>query len=90
MESAAPVIVATTWKYSEASVIQSLLESYSIPCHYLSELPHRIYPLSTSGLAEIRIYVPAPLADEALRILAEHRRRDVTLRLVESDESEAL
>jgi hypothetical protein len=83
MECAAPVVIAITSKYSEASVIKSLLESYSIPCHYLSELPHRIYPLSANGLTEIRIYVPAPLADEALRILSEHRRRDVTLRLVE-------
>jgi hypothetical protein len=83
MESAAPVVIAITSKYSEASVIKSLLESYSIPCHYLSELPHRIYPLSANGLTEIRIYVPAPLAHEALRILSEHRRRDATLRLVE-------
>jgi len=84
----APVIVATTWTNSEASVIKSLLEGYSIPCHTTSELPHRIYPVSAEGLAEIRIYVPASLAVEARRVLEEHRRHHASLRLVERDESD--
>ncbi len=84
----APVIVATTWTNSEASVIKSLLEGYSIPCHIASELPQRIYPVSAEGLAEIRIYVPAPLADEARQVLKEHRRRRPHLRLVEKDDSD--
>lgn len=88
MEQEAPVIVATTWKDSEASVIKSLLESYGIPCHCSSELPHRIYPVSVDGLMQIRVFVPAVLGDEARRILGEHRRRLHThLRLVEADES---
>ncbi len=74
MEQRAPVIVAITWKHTEASVIKSLLESYSIPCHYSSGLPHGIYPVSVDGLAEIRVFVPAALAEEARRILDEHRR----------------
>ncbi len=70
-------------------MIKSLLESYRIPCHYSSELPHRIYPVSVNGLAEIRIFVPAPLAEEARRVLNEHRRRHAgRLRLVEKDEFE--
>ena len=85
MEPEAPVIVATTWKDSEASVIKSLLESYGIPCHYSSELPHRIYPVSVDGLMQIRVFVPAPLADEAGRILKDHRRHHhAHLRLVEN------
>jgi hypothetical protein len=87
MENQAPVIVATVWKQTEASVIKSLLESYSIPCHFSSELPHGIYPLSMDGLAEIRIFVPAALADEARRILHEHRRtHHAHLRLVDDDD----
>ena len=85
MNKDAPVVVATTSTESEAVVIKSLLESYNIGCHYMSELPHRIYPLSGEGLAEIRIYVPAAMADEARRILAEYRRREAPLRLVDDD-----
>jgi hypothetical protein len=84
----APVVIAVIWEQSEATVIKSLLESYSIPCHYVSGLPHRIYPVSAFGLTEFRIYVPAPLADEARRVLEDHRRRNGGLRLVEDDESE--
>ncbi len=86
MDKTAPVIVARTWMNTEASVIKSLLDSYSIPCHFTSELPSQIYPLSGEGLTEIRIYGPAQLAEAARRVLAEHRRRDATLRLVEADE----
>jgi hypothetical protein len=83
MEKEAPVIVAKTWMNSEASVIKSLLEGYDIPCDYASELPHRLYPLSIEGLTEIRIFVPASLAQDARRILEEHRRNYTSLRLVE-------
>lgn len=86
MDKKAPVIVARTWTDSEASVIKSLLESYRIPCHYSSELPHRIYPLSAKGLGEIRIFVPEPLAQEARLILEEHRRHQAPLRLVDDED----
>jgi hypothetical protein len=83
MNKTEPVIVARAWADSEASVIKSLLESYSIPCHYLSELPNRLYPNESEGRGQIRIFVPASLAQEAMRILDEHRRNQVNLRLVE-------
>jgi len=83
MDKSAPVVIARAWADSEASVIKSLLESYDIPCHYSSELPNRLYPLATEGLGQIRVFVPASLAEEALRILAEHRRHGAPLRLVE-------
>jgi hypothetical protein len=73
--SEAPVVVTTTGKSSEASVIKSLLESYGIPCHYSSEHPQQLYPVSGEGLSEIRIFVPAALALEAQRVLKEHRRQ---------------
>jgi hypothetical protein len=83
MDKLAPVVVARAWADSEASVIKSLLESYDIPCHYTSELPSRFYPRSMEGQGQIRIFVPASLAQEARRILDEHRRRQAPLRLVE-------
>jgi hypothetical protein len=86
MDKTAPVIVARTWTDSEAAVIKSLLESYSIPCHYSSELlPHRIYPVSVDDMAQIRIYVPAALEKEARRLLDEHRRENGSLRLVDDE-----
>jgi len=88
IDKAAPVIVARAWTDAEAAVIKSLLKAYGVPCHYASELSHRIYPLSAQGLPEIRIYVPAALAGEARRILDDHRRRHAPLRLVDDDELE--
>ncbi len=83
MDKSAPVVIAWAWADSEASVIKSLLESYDIPCHYSSELPTRLYPLASEGLGQIRVFVPASLAQEARRILEEHRRHQAPLRLVE-------
>jgi len=87
MQASKPVIVAETWMESEASVIKSLLESYQIPCHYSNELPRSIYPFK-DVLRGIRIYVPASLADEAGRLLEEHRRLHDHLRLVDDDNLE--
>ena len=86
MEKDPPVVVARTSTESEAVVIKSLLQSYNIGCHFKSELPHRIYPLSDEGTAEIKIFVPAAMADEARKILAEYRRREAPLRLVDDDD----
>ncbi len=83
MDKSAPIVVARAWLDSEASVIKSLLESYDIPCHYSSELPVRLYPAPQEQEGRIKIYVPAPLAQEARRILDEHRRNQGQLRLVE-------
>jgi hypothetical protein len=85
MDKTEPVVIARAWADSEASVIKSLLESYSIPCHYSSELPSRFYAVSAEGLGQIRIYVPASLAQEAKRILDEHRRNLANLHLVEDE-----
>ena len=87
MQASKPVIVAETWMESEASVIKSLLESYQIPCHYSNELPRSIYPFK-DVVRGIRIYVPASLADEAGRLLEEHRRLHDHLRLVDDDNLE--
>ena len=83
MDKSEPVIVARAWTESEASVIKSLLESYNIPCHYASEIPNRLYPYSSEDSGQIRIYVPAALAQEARKILDDHRRNQSPLRLVE-------
>jgi hypothetical protein len=83
MDRSEPAVVARAWTDGEASIIKSLLDSYSIPCHYSSELPSRLYPAAADGLGPIRIFVPAKLVEEARRVLAEHRRSQATLRLVD-------
>jgi hypothetical protein len=83
MDKSAPVVIARAWSDGEASVIKSLLESYDIPCHYSSELPTRLYSPSTEGVGQIKIFVTASLAQEARRILDEHRRHQAPLRLVD-------
>jgi len=83
MDKSEPVIVARAWTDSEASVIKSLLASYSIPCHYSSELPNRLYRVPAEGVGQIRVFVPASLAREARQILDEHRRHQAPLRLVD-------
>lgn len=83
MDFSEPVVIARAWADSEASVIKSLLEGYGIPCHYASELPSRLYPTAVEGVGQIRIFVPAPLADEATRILEDHQRDQGNLRLVD-------
>jgi hypothetical protein len=87
MNASKPVILAETWTEREASVIKSLLESYQIPCHYANELPRSIYPFRDVSRG-IRIYVPASLADEAGRLLEQHRRLHDHLRLVDDDNLE--
>jgi hypothetical protein len=83
MDKSEPVVVARAFTDSEASVIKSLLGSYNIPCHYSSELPSRFYSIPTEGTGQIKILVPASLAQEAKLILEEHRRHKAPLRLVE-------
>ncbi len=83
MEKSAPVVIARAWAESEASVIKSLLGSYNIPCSYSSDMPSRLYPIPEEGQGQIKLYVPASLAQEAKRILEEHRRPEAPLYLVE-------
>jgi len=88
MDESAAVAIARAWKDSEAIVIVSLLHSYGIPSHYSSELPHRIYPVSTVDQGGIKVFVPAAFAEEAYKILQEHRRHTDQLHLVEDDKNE--
>jgi len=70
MDKSEPVVIARVWREGEASVIKSLLEAYGIPSHYTSELPTRVYPVSSEDVPRIRIFVPAAMADDARELLA--------------------
>jgi hypothetical protein len=83
MDLSEPVIIARVWAENEAFVIKSLLESYDIPSHFTSELPTRIYPVTAEGVAQIRIFVAAEHAQDALDILEDHRQSRKQLELAE-------
>src|SRR5262245_61719774 len=64
-------VIARLTNDGEAKVIRSLLETYGIPSTLTYDVPNLVYP---NNVGEIRLSVPAALQDEALRILAAHRR----------------
>jgi putative signal transducing protein len=66
-------IILRTWDDTEAELIRGLLESYGIPCSVISDITHSVVPLTVNGLGEIRLSVPEEAAEEAERILQEHR-----------------
>src|SRR6185436_13683655 len=57
----------------EASVVRGLLEAHGIPSVMASDVPHSVFPLTISMLAEVRISVNGDDADEARRIIESHR-----------------
>lgn len=67
-------VIFKTWNDTEAELVRGILESYGIPCQLSSEIPHAVVPLTVDGLGEIRLAVPSEAAEEARRILEEHRR----------------
>ena len=86
MDRSEPVVVARTWMKSEASVIKNLLGSYNIPCSYSSEMLDRLYPAPEDEQGQIKVYVSASLAEEARRILEEHRRYEAPFHAAEDRE----
>jgi hypothetical protein len=66
-------VILRTWDDTEAELIRGLLESYGIPCSVISDITHSVLPLTLNGLGEIRLSVPEEAAEEAERILQEHR-----------------
>jgi hypothetical protein len=53
----------------EAQVIKSLLESFDIPCFLKSNAAPSVHIFTMDGMAEVRIMVPASLADAARELI---------------------
>lgn len=64
-----PVEVFVAANDLEAQVIKSFLESNDIPVLLQGDAVSKIYGLTVGGLAEVRVYVPAPLAPKAIELL---------------------
>lgn len=70
-----------TWSDGEAALVHNLLEQYGIPSRIVSDFPHALLPVSVDGLGEIRVFVPTDRYEEAIELLAEHRREGLGLAL---------
>jgi len=75
----------------EASVVRALLEAHGIPSVVTAERPQSIFPISVSGLGDVRIAVHRTDADDAARIIESHRTEIQNGQVVRlRDEFEAL
>ncbi len=79
---AALVVVFRTHSDIEASIVRSLLDAHGIRSMVASDVPHSIFPLTVSGLGEVRISVIESEASEAQRVISSHRTELETGRLV--------
>lgn len=69
IQSGEPVEVYVAANEMEAQVIRSFLESNDIPVMLQGDAASKVYGLAVGGLAEVRVYVPAPLAPKATELL---------------------
>ena len=76
-----PIVVFTTRSDIEASVVMALLDSHGIASFRMSGNPQALWPMALSPLGEIRIAVPANVAEDARRIIESHRE-DVGSRVI--------
>ena len=56
----------------EASIVRGLLETHGIRVLIASDIPHAMFPLSISGLGEVRLSVHPDRASDAKRIIEDH------------------
>lgn len=64
-----PVEVFLVANDLEAQVIKTFLESNDIPVMLQGDAVSKIYGFTVGMMAEVRVYVPAPLAPRALELL---------------------
>ena len=76
-----PIVVFTTRSDIEASVVMALLDSRGISSFRMSGNPQALWPMALSPLGEIRIAVPADVAEDARHIIESHRE-DVGTRVI--------
>jgi ribonuclease-3 len=67
------VVIFRTQSDVEASIVRGLLETHDVPSVVDSDLPHSIFPLTISGMSQLRIAVHADDAARARQIIESHR-----------------
>ena len=66
-----PVQVYSAVNDLDAQVIKSYLESNDIPVLLQGEAAGRVFGMMVGAMAEVRVFVPAPLAAKARELLEE-------------------
>lgn len=66
-----PVLVYSAANDLEAQLIKTYLESNDIPVWLQGEAVGKVYGMVVGALAEVRVYVPEPLAQKAIELLEE-------------------
>ena len=69
--SGEPVHVYTAANDLEAQVIKTYLESNDIPVLLQGEAAGKVFGMMVGAMAEVRVYVPEPLAQQAIELLEE-------------------
>ena len=69
--SGEPVLVYSAMNDMEAQVIKSYLESNDIPVLLQGEAAGKVFGMMVGAMAEVRVYVPEPLAQRAMELLEE-------------------
>ena len=67
------VVIFRTQSDVEASIVRGLLETHDVPSVVASDLPHSIFPLTISGMSQLRISVHPDDAERARQIIESHR-----------------
>jgi ribonuclease-3 len=76
------VVIFRTHSDVEASIVRSLLDAHGIRAILSSDVPHSVFPLTINGLGEVRLSVVESDADDAQRIIEDHRSDVVKGQLV--------
>ena len=69
-----PVVVFRTHSDIEASIVRGLLDSHGLSAFVSSDVPNAIFPMSVKGLGGVRVSVPAPEAETAMKLIDDFRR----------------
>jgi hypothetical protein len=64
-----PVEVCVANNDLEAQVVKSFLESNGIPVMLQGDAVSKVYGFTVGGMAEVRVFVPGPLAAQAIELL---------------------
>lgn len=60
------------WNQTEAEIIKSFLESQGISCLIKGRIVQNVYPFTTDGLGEIKIFVLEKDCELAKKLLENH------------------
>jgi hypothetical protein len=72
------VPIHACWSDVEAGIVIGFLAANEIEAVSNSKIAHAVYPITADGLGEIKIWVAAEDAEQAIALLAEQRNIDPT------------